>query len=144
MPAAMAVPLRRALNLAYTAFFAAHVPLMFCVDFVGWYPPALTPAPLLALRAWYRETYNDRLFRDAPPAYFGFYALLEATWHTALSAWVVGTGALLHGEWSIRLQRLGAVGGCIFIALSFCVHDRLHVVSYSCLHVKLPQWLSLH
>ena len=99
MPARMPPSVRHTLNVLYTAFFAIHIPLMLCVDFVGWYPPALTPAPLLALRAWYIRSYNDRMFLDTPPAYFGLYALLEATWHLALSAWVVGTRALFKGEW---------------------------------------------
>ena len=63
--------------------------IMFTVDLVPLYPKALQFSPLLALRQWYIVTYSDRFFVK-PPAWFTFYAWMEAGYHVPVSLWAIG------------------------------------------------------
>lgn len=76
-------------DLLYLTFFAIHIPIVFCVDTLPLYPEWMKPAPLLALRSWYIETYQDRFF-SAPPVWFSMYIWMELLYHAPLSAWAVG------------------------------------------------------
>ncbi|KKY21771.1 putative integral membrane protein [Diplodia seriata] len=53
-------------DLLYLSFFAIHIPIVFCVDVLPVYPEWMKPEPLLVLRQWYIDTYQDRFF-SAPP-----------------------------------------------------------------------------
>lgn len=58
------------------------------VDLVSLYPRHLTPDVLLALRSFYIETYQDKLFTE-PHAWGKFYIIMEAVYSLPVSIWAV-------------------------------------------------------
>ncbi|KAK8010926.1 hypothetical protein PG990_009891 [Apiospora arundinis] len=64
------------LNTVYLVYFILHIPILFCVDLVAFYPPAWYAAtgplaPLGHLRTYYLESYKDQFFQPTgAPSFF--------------------------------------------------------------------------
>lgn len=115
MAAAAASYQRHWLDNVYLVYFIIHIPVLFCVDFVpfyptAWYAPTGPLAPLGALRAFYRDTYKDQFFSAtaAPPRFFVLFAWLELL-HLPASVWAIGV------LWPRR--RLPPLSGAALVAL---------------------------
>ncbi|KAH6660489.1 transmembrane protein 6/97 [Truncatella angustata] len=89
---------RSLLEKAYLVYFALHIPILFLVDLVPFYPRSLwatSSAPLSFLgdiRAYYFEAYKDQFFAPPPatvPSFFPLFALLELVIHLPVSVWAV-------------------------------------------------------
>ncbi|KAK8080275.1 hypothetical protein PG997_008093 [Apiospora hydei] len=84
------------LNTVYLVYFIIHIPILFCVDLVYFYPPAWYAAagplaPLGRLRAYYLESYKDQFFSPAGvPSFFPLFCFLELVFHLPVSVWAVG------------------------------------------------------
>ncbi|KAI4602456.1 hypothetical protein KJ359_009700 [Pestalotiopsis sp. 9143b] len=94
----MASTQRSWLDTLYLVYFVLHIPILFLVDLVPFYPRSLwaaTDAPLSFLgdlRVYYLETYKDQFFAPPPapiPSFFPLFAVLELVFHLPVSAWAV-------------------------------------------------------
>ncbi|ORX94649.1 transmembrane protein 6/97 [Clohesyomyces aquaticus] len=90
-------------DLVYLVFFLIHLPVMLAFDLTGYYPTAIKPAWMDAVKTWYYHTYGDRFF-VAPPPWFPLYTLLEAFYHLPLTLWAIP--ALLRNDPRLPLQLL--------------------------------------
>ncbi|KAK6828277.1 integral membrane protein-like protein [Apiospora arundinis] len=83
------------LNTVYLVYFILHIPILFCVDLVAFYPPAWYAAtgplaPLGHLRTYYLESYKDQFFQPTgAPSFFVLFAFLELVFHLPVSVWAV-------------------------------------------------------
>ncbi|KAI1817439.1 transmembrane protein 6/97 [Poronia punctata] len=86
------------LDRVYLVYFIIHIPILFCVDLVPFYPRTLWEPPnsplhiLGQLRTYYLTTYNDQFFLPPPaeiPSFFPLYAVLELLFHLPVSIWAV-------------------------------------------------------
>ncbi|KAK7956466.1 uncharacterized protein PG986_005688 [Apiospora aurea] len=83
------------LNTVYLVYFLIHIPILFCVDLVYFYPPAWYAAagplaPLGRLRAYYLASYKDQFFSPAGvPSFFPLFCFLELVFHLPVSVWAV-------------------------------------------------------
>ncbi|KAI0393818.1 transmembrane protein 6/97 [Xylariaceae sp. FL0594] len=111
------------LNRVYLVYFLIHIPILFCVDLVPFYPsslwePAGSPFHALGeLRSYYYTTYNDQFFLPSAsssssyqiPTFFPLFAFLELVFHLPVSVWAVRalwTGDLAKGKGSAELLLL--------------------------------------
>lgn len=83
----------------YLVYFILHIPIMFFVDLVSFYPTSLWATPnsplsfLGDLRSFYLETYKDQFFLPPPapvPSFFKLFGVLELVLHLPVSVWAVG------------------------------------------------------
>ncbi|KAK8105600.1 integral membrane protein-like protein [Apiospora kogelbergensis] len=104
------------LNTVYVVYFIIHIPVLFCVDLVAFYPPAWYAAtgplaPLGQLRAYYLESYKDQFFQPSGvPSFFALFAFFELVFHLPVSVWAVralGTKAALTGKDELLLFLYG-------------------------------------
>ncbi|KAI0132899.1 transmembrane protein 6/97 [Xylariales sp. AK1849] len=86
------------LDNVYLVYFILHIPILFFVDLVPFYPSSLwsTPGAPLSflgdLRVYYLKTYKDQFFAPAPatiPSFFPLFAFLELVFHLPVSIWAV-------------------------------------------------------
>ncbi|ETS82931.1 hypothetical protein PFICI_04807 [Pestalotiopsis fici W106-1] len=86
------------LDKVYLVYFVLHIPILFLVDLVPFYPRSLwatSDAPLSFLgdlRVYYLETYKDQFFAPPPapiPSFFPLFAVLELVFHLPVSVWAV-------------------------------------------------------
>ncbi|KAI1874932.1 uncharacterized protein JN550_002361 [Neoarthrinium moseri] len=118
----MAPVQRHWLDNVYLVYFVLHIPILFFVDLVPFYPRAIWATPdaplsfLGDLRVYYLETYKDQFFAPPPaplPSFFPFFAVLELVFHLPVSAWAVGalwpssTKASLSGRAELLLLVYG-------------------------------------
>ncbi|ORY58193.1 transmembrane protein 6/97 [Pseudomassariella vexata] len=90
---------RHWLDNVYLVYFVLHIPILFCVDLVPFYPPSLwsTPTSPLSflgdLRSYYLSTYKDQFFAPPPapiPSFFPLFAFWELVFHLPVAVWAVG------------------------------------------------------
>lgn len=59
------------------------------VDLVRFYPTGIAPTFSLVVQEYYVETFRDRFFTAAAPAWFTSYLVLEAVYHLPISIWML-------------------------------------------------------
>ncbi|PSN69472.1 hypothetical protein BS50DRAFT_572606 [Corynespora cassiicola Philippines] len=94
---------QRKRDLVYLIFFLTHLPVMLAFDLTSYYPAAIKPLWMTALRDWYVATYADRFFY-APPAFFPPLTHLELLFHLPLTLWAIP--ALLRNSPRVPLALL--------------------------------------
>ncbi|KXL44651.1 hypothetical protein M433DRAFT_155571 [Acidomyces richmondensis BFW] len=114
-------------DLCYLLFFVIHIPIMYSVDLVSFYPEALTPQFMLNIRKFYIETYHDRFFTQ-PPAWFNMYMWMELLYHTPLSVWAIG--ALIRNDPKVPINLL-IYAIQTAITTSTCIADYLSWSDFS-------------
>ncbi|KAK8127880.1 membrane protein [Apiospora sp. TS-2023a] len=104
------------LNTVYLVYFIIHIPILFCVDLVpfypaSWYAAAGPLAPLGQLRAYYLEAYKDQFFQPTGvPSFFALFCFLELAFHLPVSIWAVAVlakKAALRGKDELLLFLYG-------------------------------------
>lgn len=63
------------------------------------YPDSIRPAFLDRIQQFYINTYHDKFFEEAAPAWFTVFIVMEALYHAPVSIWAIG--ALLRGTSSV-------------------------------------------
>ncbi|KAB8070945.1 putative integral membrane protein [Aspergillus leporis] len=112
--------LSRKCDLIYFIFFAVHLPIIFLVDAVPLLPSILQTNLSHQLRSFYIETYHDKFFSEAPPAWFSTFIAMELLYHAPLSLWALG--ALLKDNPLVPMHLL-VFGVQSFVTSSACLAE---------------------